>query len=208
MTQDQRLTWIQKLNVCAVRPCADEGPSTSTLLDSQSTILCSSTAASDPSINFQEEDSSKEKDPLNSFHEEDPFFPESDITVGHFSIVDGQSLSVSVEEGIANTHLPKPTAEGIWKKAAMLLGEEKAIIVPAPEFGPNDKMVKSKSGATPHLVTVAKRSDTVVQYKCDSVRCNCQKSIRYRNFMVCTVCMGDNDMRKPRLHTKLVSTFI
>ena len=30
----------------------------------------------------------------------------------------------------------------------------------------------------------------------------------YRNFMVCTVHMGDNDMRKPRLHTKLVSTFM
>ena len=30
----------------------------------------------------------------------------------------------------------------------------------------------------------------------------------YRNFMVCTVGMGDNDMRKPRLHTKLVSTFM
>ena len=28
----------------------------------------------------------------------------------------------------------------------------------------------------------------------------------YRNFMVYTVRMGDNDMRKPRLHTKLVST--
>ena len=118
MTQDQRLRWIQKFNVCAVRPCTGEGPSTSTLLDSRSTMLCSSTAASDLSINFQE-DSSKEKDPLNSFHEEDPSFPESDITVGHFSIVDGQSLSVSVEEGIANTHLPKPTAEVIWKKAAM-----------------------------------------------------------------------------------------
>ena len=95
MTQDQRLRLIQKFNVCAVRPCTDEGPSTSTLLDSQSTMLCSSTAASDLSINFQEEDSSKEKDPLNSFHEEDPSFPESDITVGHFSIVDGQSVCIS-----------------------------------------------------------------------------------------------------------------
>ena len=38
MTQDQRLRWIQKFNVCAVRPCTDEGPSTSTLLDSQSTM--------------------------------------------------------------------------------------------------------------------------------------------------------------------------
>jgi hypothetical protein len=28
----------------------------------------------------------------------------------------------------------------------------------------------------------------------------------YRNFMVCTVHMGDNDMRKPRPRTKLVST--
>lgn len=159
-----------------MRPCTDEGPSTSTLLDSQSTMLCSSTAASDPSINFQEQNSSKEKDPLNGFHEEDPSF--LDITVGHFSITDGQSLSVSVEEGIANTHLPKPTAEGIWKKAAMLVGVEKAI-VPAPGFGPDDKMEKSKSGATPHLVTVA-RSDTMVQYKCDD------KCPQYKSVCICS----------------------
>ena len=30
----------------------------------------------------------------------------------------------------------------------------------------------------------------------------------YWNFMVCTVHMGDNDMRKLHPHTKLVSTFM
>jgi hypothetical protein len=83
-----------------------------------------------------------------------------------------------LEDGIANTHLTKPTAEGIWKKAAMFVGEEKAI-VSAPGFGPNDKMVKSKSGTTPHLVTVAK-SNKMVQYKCDD------KCPQYKSVYICS----------------------
>ena len=60
----------------------------------------------------------------------------------------------------------------------MLVGEEKSI-VPAPGFGPNDKMVKSKSGTTPHLVTVAK-SDKKVQYKCDD------KCPQYKSVYICS----------------------
>jgi len=48
--------------------------------------------------------------------------------------------------------LPYTTVEGIWKKAASLVTEANAII-PAPGLGQKDKMVKSKSGSTPHLVS-------------------------------------------------------
>lgn len=91
------------------------------------TILSGTSTASDPSNNFQEEESLNtfQEDPLNNFQEEDHSIP--NITVGHFSIHDGQSISVLLEEGIADTNLPHSTAEGIWKKAAMLIGEEKSI---------------------------------------------------------------------------------
>ena len=127
MSQDQQLRWIQKFNACAVRPRTKEGPSTSTSCDSQVAILSGTSTASDPSNNFQEEESLNtfQEDPLNNFQEEDHSIP--NITVGHFSIHDGQSISVLLEEGIADTNLPHSTAEGIWKKAAMLIGEEKSI---------------------------------------------------------------------------------
>lgn len=99
-----------------------------------------------------------------------------DITVGQFRLEEGEStLSVSYEEAIAATQLPKETAEGIWKKAAMLVTESNAITF-APGFGNGDRMVKSNSGSTPHLVTVSKD----YQYKCDD-RC-----AQYKSLAICS----------------------
>lgn len=46
--------------------------------------------------------------------------------------------------------LPYTTIQGIWKKAVTLVTEANA-----PGFSPQDRMVKSKSGFAPHLVTVS-----------------------------------------------------
>ena len=63
-----------------------------------------------------------------------------DITVGHFRLEESESLlSVSYEEAVAATQLPKETAEGIWKKAAMLITELNAITF-AAGFGSGDRM--------------------------------------------------------------------
>lgn len=42
-----------------------------------------------------------------------------DITVGHFSLEEGTTLSVSLKEFVANTKIASSIAEGMWKKAAM-----------------------------------------------------------------------------------------
>lgn len=99
--------------------------------------------------------------------------PTQDITVGRFSLQGGTSFLMAFEDVIADTNLPPSSAEGTWKKAAMLIAEANSV-VPAPGFGPSDKMVKSKSGSTPHLITVTK-SDNGVQYKCD--KCPQDKSV-------------------------------
>ena len=52
--------------------------------------------------------------------------------------------------------------EGVLAKAAMLTSESNAITF-APGCGNQDRMVKSTSKASPHLVTVSKSC----QYKCD-----------------------------------------
>jgi len=77
-----------------------------------------------------------------------------DITIGRFSIEEGAGtiLSVDLNDFIKGTKLPHTSAEGVWKEAGMLIAEEGAI-VSAPGFGSSDRMVKSRSGAIPHLVT-------------------------------------------------------
>ena len=59
----------------------------------------------------------------------------------------------SYGKAVAATQLPKETVEGIWKKAAMLVTELNAITF-VPGFGNGERMVKSNSGSTPHLVTL------------------------------------------------------
>lgn len=102
-----------------------------------------------------------------------------DITIGCYATTEtGQtaageehSLSVPLKDAIASTLLPYTTVEGIWKKAASLISEVNAI-VPALGLGPREKMVKSKSGSTPHLISV-----NGFKYECDD-KCPHFKSIK------------------------------
>ena len=77
-----------------------------------------------------------------------------DITVGRFGSLNSKPLSIPLDTVVIDTNLPYTTAEGIWKKAAGLVSEPDAIAL-APGLGQNDKMVKSKSGSVPHLITVS-----------------------------------------------------
>ena len=102
-----------------------------------------------------------------------------DITIGRYSITgneqtaagEEQTISVSLNDAIASILLPYATVEGIWKKAASLVSDVNAI-VPAPGLGPKEKMVKSKSGSTPHLISV-----NGFKYECDD-KCPHFKSIK------------------------------
>ena len=147
LSQDQRKRCIQKFNSCTVRSDINvpNSASDSTQSSNQS---CSSSSPSQPI---------------------------QDITIGRFSLdKDKESqLSVSLEDAISYTTLPYTTVEGIWTKAGVLVKEVNAI-VPAPGFGPKDKMVKSKSGAAPHIVSTADGS----HYKCDE-KCPHFKSITF-----------------------------
>ena len=98
-----------------------------------------------------------------------------DITVGQFQLGQNNSLSVSYEDAIVATQLPKEVVEGVWAKAAMLTSESNAITF-APGCGNQDRMVKSTSQASPHLVTVSKNC----QYKCDD---NC---LQHKSLALCS----------------------
>jgi len=90
---------------------------------------------------------------------------DQDITIGRFAnekdATKEQTLSVSLQDAVTITALPYTAIEGIWKKAASLVTEVNSIL-PAPGLGPKEKMVKSKSGSTPHLVSI-----NGLKYECD-----------------------------------------
>lgn len=78
------------------------------------------------------------------------------------------SLSVSHEDALTVTQIPKVVAEGVWTKASMLITESNAITF-APGFGKRDRMVKSTSGPSPHLVIATKNSNTNVMINDQSI---------------------------------------
>ena len=96
------------------------------------------------------------------------------IVYGNFQLT-SEVISISHEEAFANTKIPHTTAVGIWNKTAMLIGEDNAIVV-APGCGPKDKIIKSKSGIVPHLVTT---SDNF-EYKCD------EKCPQFKSLAICS----------------------
>ena len=97
-----------------------------------------------------------------------------DITVGQFRLGEANSLSVSYEEAITDTRIPKEIAERIWAKAVILTTESNAITF-APGLGTQHRMVKSTSGPSPYLV-IAKESE----YKCD------EKCLQYKSLSICS----------------------
>ena len=94
-----------------------------------------------------------------------------DVTHGQFLLTRESELPFSYEVAFAGTSVPEGVADGIWNKATALVSDAEAI-TSAPGCGPKDKMVKSKTGVAPHLVTNKKES----QYACDD-KCPQFKSI-------------------------------
>ena len=138
MTSNQWLKHIKKFNSCSV--CGQDVSNSSELTQSS----CSSTAAATV---------------------EDSEIQQNDITIGKFHVSQSQNvISLSHKEALMDTRVPEETAEGIWRKAKMLITEPNAVVV-ATGCGPKDK---SKSGSTPHLVKTSGNCD----YECDS---NCMQ---------------------------------
>ena len=78
----------------------------------------------------------------------------------------GSSCSLSVPLGDVTaqiTSIPAAALEGIWKKACELRTSVNSI-VPAPGYSHEARMVASRTGARPHLVTKGKDA----MYHCDS----------------------------------------
>ena len=98
-----------------------------------------------------------------------------DITHGQFLLTSGVGLPISYEVAFAGTSVPEGVADGIWNKAIALVSDADAI-TSAPGCGPKDKMVKSKTGLAPHLVTNKKES----QYACDD------KCPQYKSIAICS----------------------
>ena len=72
-------------------------------------------------------------------------------------------LCVRPEEFHTGLKIPLPAVQGIWKKAEELLGDANAIS-PAPGYDSKCRMVMSRSGKRPHLVTYSKSG----KFSCDN----------------------------------------
>ena len=76
---------------------------------------------------------------------------QENVTIGNFRTSDSQNIISLSHKALADTCVPQPVAEGIWKKAEMLVTENNAVVA-APGCGDKDRMMKSKSGSAPHLI--------------------------------------------------------
>ena len=88
---------------------------------------------------------------------------------------DGDALCVGIGDLPRNLSVPLASLEGIWIKAAELVSSSNSI-VPAPGHPPEAKMVASRSGSRPHLVTKGKDG----LFHCDSECAN------YRSLKMCS----------------------
>ena len=70
------------------------------------------------------------------------------VTIGNFRTSDSQNIISLSHKALADTCVPQPVAEGIRKKAEMLVTENNAVVA-VPGCGDKDRMVKSKSGSAP-----------------------------------------------------------
>lgn len=114
--------------------------------------------------------------PSTSREDSSPISP--DVSVGRFAFQDNSSLSVSIQDMIQSTKLPYTSVEGMWRKASKLVTEANAVVC-APGLGAKDKMVKSQTGSSPHLV-LTKASVEGLQYKCDD------KCPHYKSVSICS----------------------
>ena len=93
------------------------------------------------------------------------------------SFCSNPALSVELKSFAAAVKTPQPVLEGIWRKASELISAPQKI-VPAPGCSVLARMVESKSGQRPHLVTPGKGG----KFACDS---SCAK---YKSFGLCSHC--------------------
>lgn len=94
-------------------------------------------------------------------------------------------LSVDPAKFQNGLNIPLPSIQGIWMKAATLVFQPNSI-VSAPGEGTVSKMVASKSGKRPHLVTCGKNG----RYSCDS-DCPNWKSLKICSHTVAVAHMDD-----------------
>lgn len=88
-------------------------------------------------------------------------------------------LPISPEEFHCGLKIPLESVRGIWKKASELLSDSTAISS-APGFGPECKMVASRKGKCPHLVT----KSTGGKFSCD------KECPNWRSIGLCSHCVA------------------
>lgn len=86
-----------------------------------------------------------------------------------------QSLSVQLDSLAGRVKTPLVVLEGIWKKATEIVNDPLKIS-PAPGCSPHARMVESKTGKRPHLVTSGKGG----KFMCDA---DCPN---YKSFGICS----------------------
>ncbi len=161
MTQEQRQLHLRKFNGCSVRVNSDSTAPSTISQTSQSRSLSAAVAQSPPGPSCSSVDTSQ------------------DITTGRFDVdaaENQKSLTVGINKAVQSIKLPFTTVEGIWNKAGMLV-KEKDAVVSAPGFSKGEKMVKSKSGSVPHMVSIDHEK---LVYKCDD------KCLQYKSANICS----------------------
>ena len=74
-----------------------------------------------------------------------------------------KELSIDPQKFQSGLSIPLPSVQAIWSKAAELISEPNSIVA-VPGHGTESKMVLSRRGKRPHLVTCGKNG----RYSCDS----------------------------------------
>ena len=90
--------------------------------------------------------------------------------VGVLTMDSSGGLSVEFATFADNVTTPTAVLEGIWKKAAELLSDPHKL-VPAPGCSPLARMVASKTGRRPHLVTPGKDGRFACDSDCPNFKC-------------------------------------
>ena len=79
------------------------------------------------------------------------------------AVAQSKELPVDPKKFQSGLNIPLPSVQAIWNKAAELISQPNSI-VGAPGHGAESKMVMSRKGKRPHLVTCGKNG----RYSCDS----------------------------------------
>ena len=97
-----------------------------------------------------------------------------------------KELSIDPQKFRSGLNIPLPSVQAIRSKAAKLISEPNSIVA-APGYGTESKMVLSRRGKRPHLVTCGKDG----RYSCDS-DCPNWKSLGICSHSVAVAQMNDS----------------